>query len=69
MDKSDADDVRSRDDALLRARRLYKAALTSLDAAEGTLPVKVRTIKGESFWDRFDRVASEREAEANRSLM
>ena len=30
--KTAADDIRARDDALLRVRRLYKAALVSLDA-------------------------------------
>jgi hypothetical protein len=68
-DKTDPDDVRARDDALLRVRRLYKAALMSLDAAEQQLPSNIRTINGESFWDRFYRVSREREAEAERSFV
>jgi hypothetical protein len=67
--KMDANDIRARDDALVRVRRLYKAALTSLDAAERVLPTKVRTIKGESFWDRFERVSLQRESEAGRSFI
>lgn len=67
--KADANDIRTRDDALLRTRNLYKAALESLDSAERILPAKVRNIKGESFWDRFDRVARERESAAARSYV
>ena len=62
-EESDADSVRIRDDSLLRARRLYKAALTTLDAAEQEPPRRIRTINGESFWDRFARVSKEREDE------
>lgn len=69
MDESDVDSIHRRDDSLLRARRLYQAALTSLDAAEQELPRRVRTLKGESFWDRFNRVSTEREAEAGRSFI
>lgn len=66
--KTSVKDIRARDDALLRARRLYKAALDSLGAAEEALPPKARTINGESFQDRFSRLSGEREAEARRSL-
>lgn len=68
-DEIDADDVRQRDDALFEARRNYKAALMSLNAAEQLLPRKVRTIRGESFWDRFARVSDERKAAAERSFI
>lgn len=66
---TDAKTVRGRDDALREARRDYKAALMSLDAAEQLLPSKVRTINGKSFWDRFAQVSDERRAEAERSFV
>jgi hypothetical protein len=68
-DKTDPDEIRLRDDSLLGARRAYKAALLSLDAATQLLPAKVRTINGESFWDRFSRLSDERESEAGRSFI
>lgn len=68
-DETEADPVRRRDDALTTARRDYKAALISLDAAERLLPKNVRAIKGEGFWDRFARVSDERKAIAEKSFI
>lgn len=69
VDKTDIDDIRTRDDALVGTRRAYTAALTSLDAATQLLPRKVRTINGEGFWERFTRVSGEREAAAGKSFI
>jgi hypothetical protein len=69
IDKTSADDIRARDEALLGARRAYKAALMSIDAAARLLPLKLRTIDGEDFWVRFNRVSGEREAEAEMSFI
>jgi len=63
-----ADEVPARGAASRRARTLYRAALVSLDAAEETLPTAIRTINGETFWDRFHRLAAEREAAAAASV-
>jgi hypothetical protein len=68
-DMSGADETRALDAALLGARIAYKAALISLNAAEQLLPTKMRTINGESFWDRFNRISNERESEAARSFI
>ena len=51
------------------ARRAYKAALMSIDAAAQLLPLNLRTINGEDFWDRFNRVSGERESEAEKSFI
>lgn len=67
--KTSADDIRARDEALRGARRAYEAALMSIDAAAELLPLKLRTINGEDFWDRFNRVARERETEAEKSFI
>lgn len=69
IDETSADDIRARDEALLGARRAYKAALMSIDAAARLLPLKLRTINGEDFWARFNRVSGEREAEAEKSFV
>jgi hypothetical protein len=53
----------SADDLFLQCRRLVAAAKLTLDAAEDILPTSAKTIDGERFWDRFARVAQEREAQ------
>jgi hypothetical protein len=65
--KTDAEDIKQRDDKLASARIAYAAALASLDAAAQLLPRKARTINGEGFWDRFAHVSDERESEAEES--
>jgi hypothetical protein len=61
-------DTRRRDALVLDARRTYKAALLSLDAAEELLPKRERLVDGERFWDRFARVSDERENQAASAL-
>ena len=41
----------------------------SIDAAAQLLPLNLRTINGEDFWDRFNRVSGERESEAEKSFI
>jgi hypothetical protein len=69
IDKTSADDIRARDEDLHSARRAYKAALMSIDAAEQQLPLNLRTINGEGFWHRFNRISDERESEAEKSFI
>jgi len=69
IDQTSPDDIRARDEALHNARRAYKAALMSIDAATQLLPLKLRTIDGEDFWDRINRVSGDRESEAERSFI
>jgi hypothetical protein len=68
-DESSVEDMRERDESLRKARACYRAAFIDLDAAELQLPSAVRTIDGESFWDRFYRVSDDREKEAKRSFI
>lgn len=65
-DQTSADDVRARDEALRGARRAYMAAVLSIDAATQLLPLKLRTINGEDFWIRINRVSGKRESEAEK---
>jgi hypothetical protein len=61
--------VRQRDTSLARAASLYMAASATLRAAEDSLPGWTTDIDGEPFWDRFIRVAGEREAAAERQRL
>jgi hypothetical protein len=66
IEEHDEESVRRRDAAVSQACREYIAARISLGAAEGLLPKWARTIDGEAFWDRFIRVATRREREAEK---
>jgi hypothetical protein len=66
IDQTSPDDIRAQDEALRGARRAYKAALMSIDAATQLLPERLRTIDGEDFWDRINRVSDDRESEAEK---
>jgi hypothetical protein len=66
IDQTSPDDIRAHDEALRGARSAYKAALMSIDAATQLLPERLRTIDGEDFWDRINRVSGERESEAEK---
>jgi hypothetical protein len=61
--------LRARYDHFDRACRLFKAASMTLESAESLLPTQSATIKGEKFWNRFVRIADERENEAERALV
>jgi hypothetical protein len=63
-DQTSPDDIRALDEALRGARRAYMAAVLSIDAATQLLPLKLRTINGEDFWSRINRVSGKRESEA-----
>ncbi|MEA2192798.1 MAG: hypothetical protein QOI73_2919 [Solirubrobacteraceae bacterium] len=56
-------------DRLERAVRLTVAGKITLVAAEALLPAKSQSIDGENFWDRFTRVAHEREQGAEQQRM
>jgi len=63
------DEIRERDESVARAAILYVATRETLDAAEETLPAWTRDIDGEPFWDRFKRLAREREASGERKRL
>jgi len=65
-DETSPDGVRARDEALRGARRAYQAAVLSIDAATKQLPLRFRTIKGEDFWTRINRLSGYRESEAEK---
>ncbi len=65
-DETSPDGVRARDQALRGARRAYQAAVLSIDAATKQLPLRFRTIKGEDFWTRINRLSGYRESEAEK---
>jgi len=68
-DKEGDNVLRERDEHLGRACRLYKAASTTIEKAESLLPMRSATLEGEKFWDRFIRIAGERENDAERALI
>jgi predicted Zn-dependent protease len=57
-------DPRDKSESLRRGVLLLIAARTTIDAIEGLLPQKKIKVQGERFWDRFIRVAEEREKAA-----
>jgi hypothetical protein len=67
--KTDVKNVQGLVKNLNAAHRAYAAAVQSLKAAVGLLPSKVRTVKGEDFWHRLDRLSNARETEAEKSFV
>ena len=63
------DDIRKRNQYLQSARCNYQAALLTLDAAKVLLSRRQARIKGERFWDRFERVSKQRSTEAAHQLL
>lgn len=64
----DPESVRERDESVAKAARCYRAAIVTLDTAEGLLPSRVTRIEKEVFGTRFSRVSDERETDAAKWL-
>jgi hypothetical protein len=66
---NDTESVRHRLEYWSAGQRLALAAASTIERAGQLLPEWTRNIEGEPFWDRFQRVAGERENEADRILL
>jgi hypothetical protein len=72
--ESEVPDREAMTKALRRARDLYRASATTIDAAEHMIPYRRRTIrrrkslKREAFLERFQRLGEEREERATQSF-
>jgi hypothetical protein len=73
--ESEVPDREAMTKALRRARNLYRASATTIDAAEHLIPHRRRTIrrrkslKREAFLERFRRLGEEREERATQSFV